>query len=1287
MDDNMVQDVMHHSTSNTFCKVETNQNREIESRQILTNESFKSTVMLATACVRVQNGVQISENCRALLDTGAQMNLITCKCMKKLMLPAINCKQPINGVAGSQILTSKVRIFIGPAFESNFSMQIELLVMDDFCGLLPALEIPTVVPTGIRLADPGFRIPAEVQMLLGAEVWAKIAGNDMYRNKEGTVLQDTYLGYICFGRVVLSNSENSLACLSLTLQENDTDERQLSELLQRFWRIEEESDTENMLSVDEKAVEIFFQNTYHKKNGRYVVQIPFKENVFPLADSRNIVLRRFHQLERKLQRDNQIRQKYIEFMREYIELNHMQIATKPPLLGKTVYIPHHAVVSKFRVVFDGSCKNIAGTSLNKLQKIGPKLQLDLQDQIMCFRLNKIGFIADISKMFRQVLIDESQWDLQRIFWREGPNDPIREYWLKTVTYGLASSVYNAVRALIQCARDYAARYPLAAYTIEKKFYIDDGLMGAENLQKAIKLAEQVKYVLLQGGFELSKWASNSKELLDKMADQSHQKEIAVIDEDKETKVLGLRWITETDELAISAHIENVANAGTKREMLSIISRIYDPNGFIAPIVIAFKMHMQDLWRHEKIGWDSKLPEPIKIRWRKLCSGLELLQQFRIPRWLKTHEMAVIQLHGFADASAKAYGCIIYVRTIDAMGGINCILLSAKSRVAPLKAMTIPRLELLAAELLSEQMQRTIKYCGIKNSRYFCWSDSSIVMGWIQKSALDLKTFVSNRIDKIQKRTKKHVWQHVKSQDNPADLVSRGMMAGELLQSNLWKNGPKWLLQPEVDWPSPKFTITKEMREQYLKECKPSNIDSPLVAPIMHQGGKEPLINTVSGWWKLLRITAYIFRFISNARMKNKRKRKTQRYLSVEEFENAANYWIKLSQSECYKAEISCITIKDDRLPANSKIAGLRPFMDKNGLLRVGGRIDKSLGKNYKIHPIIVPTKTRVCKLILQQAHFDTLCGGVQLMMAYVRNRYWIRCLRSEARAVVRGCVKCVRQAGRTMEQIMGDLPMDRLRPARPFVKTGVDLAGPINIRWTDRIRTDTRNRSALNEDIKGYIVVFVCLVTRAVHLEPVMAISAEAFIWAYKRFTARRGVCEKLYSDKGTNFVRADKDMKKAVKTWQEKSVQDFINWNGTQWTFITPSAPHQGGLWEAAVKQMKVHLKRIMGAEKYSYEALSTLLAEIEACMNSRPICAMSDDPSDSVALTPAHFLIGEPLKLPLPVRHDNPPKMAIGLYNELQARVNAFWRVWSEDYLSTLMERAKWKAEQTNLKAGRLV
>lgn len=1298
-----MQDVAQEPWPTWICRVGTTTD-EIDGSQKIADEEIETTVVLATACVRLQSGLDISKPCRALMDTGAQLNLITNDCVNQLCIPAIRCNQTINGVTGGEIITSKVKVFIKSIHDDRLNLPVELFVINkQFCGFLPTVELRTMVPTGIELADPRFRIPAEVQLLLGADVWAHVQGNVMYRHPDGTLLLETSLGYIVFGRVVLSLHKNKpyYDLLSYALQA-DHSMRNLNRLMEKFWSIEEAPDQKSKLTAEEHAVETYFAQTHYRQNdGRYVVKIPLKENTFPIADSRNISLRRFHQLERYLHKHADEKKLYVDFMRTYERLGHMMVADRKPPIGRTVYIPHHAIkksIEKFRVVFDASSLNVNRISFNKMQMIGPKLQLDLQDQILCFRKHRVSFIADVTKMFRQVMIDPSQWDLQRIFWRENPDLPLKEYCLTTVTYGMASSVFNSVRAMIQCARDNRTNHPLAAKAIEECFYIDDGLMGAASIAEAIQLAKQVDIVLKSGGFVLRNWASNCRELVTAMSAEINSGTIELNDdkETNETKVLGLKWLTENDEMAISVNTDGILDANTKRKMLSIIAGLYDPNGFIAPIVVVAKIIMQDLWRNPELDWDSILPQNVIKQWQQFCMNLHLLKEFKIPRWLKIHEKSIVQLHGFADASARAYGAVIYVRTIDSLGKINCILLCAKSRVAPLKSLTIPRLELEAAQLLSIQLHRVMKTCNLEKIRYFLWTDSSIVLHWINKVPIDLKLYVSNRVAKIQELTKKHAWQHVSSEDNPADLVSRGLNAADFLKNAQWLNGPKWLLTPESRWPESKIILSSDHKTQMEKECKSISARVHLIAPLMYRNSNDTLIRTISSWRSLLRITGYVMRFINNVRAqiaKKRRKKDNQIkridgiYIFGPELEMAANYWIRVAQAEHYKGEIEALKNKDDRLPPRSKIASLRPFLDKNGTLRVGGRISNARCSFNKKHPVIVPPKSRVGELIMKQSHMDTLHGGVQIMMAYIRNNYWMPRLRSELRLITLHCVTCIRQAGKTSEQIMADLPMDRVVPARPFVKCGVDLAGPFDIRLTDRINTATRNRQSLNPELKGYAVVFVCLVTRAVHLEAVMSLSAEAFLTAYKRFVARRGTCEYMYSDNGTNFVRANKELRAAVNSWKDKNVQDYVGWNGTKWTFITPSASHQGGLWEAAVKQMKVHLKRVIGPEKYTYEAMSTLLAEVEACMNSRPICAMADDPDDLTALTPAHFLIGEPLKLPLPLRHEHPPKMAVGLYKQLQARINSFWEKWSTDYLSSLINRPKWKTEQENIRVGQLV
>lgn len=243
------------------------------------------------------------------------------------------------------------------------------------------------------------------------------------------------------------------------------------------------------------------------------------------------------------------------------------------------------------------------------------------------------------------------------------------------------------------------------------------------------------------------------------------------------------------------------------------------------------------------------------------------------------------------------------------------------------------------------------------------------------------------------------------------------------------------------------------------------------------------------------------------------------------------------------------------------------------------------------------------------------------------------------------------------------------------------------MRPSENLYTQTRARARALPDQKGWIAVFVCLVTRAVHLEAVEGMSTDNFLAAYIKFTSRRGHPEKVYSDNGTNFVGANAELKKARDSWKSDHVRRYMYSKGTEWHFIAPSAPHEGGIWEAAVKQMKHHLKRVMGVQKYSFQGITTLLVAVEAILNSRPLCKMSDDPEDQEPLTPAHFLIGRPLVLKMQEKSDTPPYTLNRLYVQLQFQIQSFWKQWSSDYLQSLMQLPKWRQAQDNVQIGQLV
>lgn len=381
---------------------------------------------------------------------------------------------------------------------------------------------------------------------------------------------------------------------------------------------------------------------------------------------------------------------------------------------------------------------------------------------------------------------------------------------------------------------------------------------------------------------------------------------------------------------------------------------------------------------------------------------------------------------------------------------------------------------------------------------------------------------------------------------------------------------------------------------------------------------QPIYMKHDNWNKLINITAYAMRYLHNRDKRNTRI--SGRYLYANERNKAIEYWVRHEQKAYFRKEIECAKANDN-MPPKSQIASLRPIIDKNGLLRVGGRIDKALIGYEKRHQYIVPHKSRLSYLLMKYAHETLLHGGVQAMTYFLRKSFWIPKLRQEARQYIKTCVHCVKHAQSTTKQIIAELPEVRIRPVPTFQNVGIDLAGPYNVRISDKLNMTTRGRQM--PEMKGWIVVFVCLVTRAVHLEPTDGLSTDDFLMAYQNFIGRRGHPERIYSDNGTNFVGANRELTEALQIWQQEKIQYYANANGTEWNFITPSAPHEGGIWEAAVKSMKHHLKRVIGAQKYSWRAMSALTTSIEACLNSRPLCALSDDADDFDALSPAHFLI----------------------------------------------------------------
>ena len=362
----------------------------------------------------------------------------------------------------------------------------------------------------------------------------------------------------------------------------------------------------------------------------------------------------------------------------------------------------------------------------------------------------------------------------------------------------------------------------------------------------------------------------------------------------------------------------------------------------------------------------------------------------------------------------------------------------------------------------------------------------------------------------------------------------------------------------------------------------------------------------------------------------------------------------------------------------SSLLPLNPFIHDDDTIRVGGRVTYSSLRFSQKHPIILPKDNTFSLLLVRQIHLETLHGGIQLMLQTLRQKYWIIHSRQVVKKVIHQCVTCRKFRGATLTQQMGSLPKQRVTPSRPFLASGVDYCGPFNIRVGG-----PRSKTT----VKTYIAIFVCMATKAVHIEVVEDLSSRAFLDAFARFVSRRGRCLEIFSDNATNFHGANRMLKEDLKDWMSEQTQQGISNVGTTWKFISPRSPHQGGLWEAAVKSAKRHMIKIIGAQKLWLCQMQTLMTKIEACLNSRPLISLKDSSDDRMVLTPGDFLIGEPLlAIPEPKITDVPISR-LKQWQYLRKLHQEFWNRWSKDYLSTLQIRSKWFQKINPLKINDVV
>ncbi|XP_037929022.1 uncharacterized protein LOC119663485, partial [Teleopsis dalmanni] len=1006
----------------------------------------------------------------------------------------------------------------------------------------------------------------------------------------------TRLGWTIYG--IIKHEPNTIReTLNLHICECDDDlslQRLVKDFVSNENVIESKKKLENMELEQQRSMQ-----SKISRNGEYfVTRLLWKSNNITMPDNYLMALRRLQCFERKLQSNVTLQSwvcDHIDDMKAKGYKRQLKPNEAEGCYPRKWYLPMFTVSNpnkpqKQRLVWDAAAQ-YDGVSLNACLEKGPDLLTSLVDVLVNFRIGKIGRSGDIKEMFHRVLVKEEDQHSQRFLWRNCDDSrPPDVYLLQVMSFGATCSPSLAQLVKNSNAREYETEFPRAVKCILQRHYVDDMLDSVDTVEEAINLVNEVRNIHKKANFHIRNWVSNSNAVLKAIGNQGQEFQFCSagrrIDHTFEAeKVLGIHWQTDTDmltfDLKFTKATEDVLSGyrlPTKRELLRLMMSIFDPLGMLTFYIIDVKILFQKVWR-SGVSWDDAIPNELVDEWNKWLSLLGGVKNVKIPRcYFATvnKDADSIELHVFVDASEVAYAAVVYLRAKN-RNNIDVSLICSKAKVAPLRPISIPRLELLAAELgarLGNNIKRAID---LKVTSITYWSDSKAVLSWIKSDPRDYKQFVMFRIAEIQELSEAEQWRYIPTKLNVADLATKQTSNPDFTWKNPWYKGPKFLYEAETCWPNnvgvQKYNEDAEIRKQRL-----------LVA---HVAEEEPLIDVYrfSKWERLVRCMAYVKRFMSLLSTNEMKKKKSvNQCLSVEELKWSENFLYQTAQLQDYKKEMTALN-RDANITL-SKISPLRklsPFIDAQNVLRLKGRLDKAvcIDDSTKF-PIILSRKNYITKLIVDWYHRKWKHLNHETVVNEIFQKYHIPGLRRLLKQVRNNCQHCKVRDASPKPPEMSVLPEARLSAySRPFSHVGIDYFGPYTVTVGRRSE-------------KRYGVVFTCLTCRAVHLEIAYSLSASSCCIVIRNFIARRGVPNVIYSDNGTNLTAAEKELRESIKNVDFNELQAEFTSPETQWVFLPPAAPHMGGAWERMVRSIKTVLGAIISPQaKINDEKMHNLFCE----------------------------------------------------------------------------------------------
>ncbi|XP_069109596.1 uncharacterized protein [Argopecten irradians] len=853
-------------------------------------------------------------------------------------------------------------------------------------------------------------------------------------------------------------------------------------------RAERVIDDKRENSVEDEHFLRQVEESVHFENGHYCIALPFRDRNVKLPNNNVQGTQRLKGLKNKLVKNHKFRSDYVNFMDNLLSKGYAEPVPDDQLErndGRVWYLPHHGVYhpkkpDKIRVVFDCSASYM-GVSLNSQLLQGPDLANKLLGVLIRFREEKVAVVGDVEAMFHQVIVPPSDRDCLRFFWWPDGNldkEP-KMYRMVSHLFGATSSPSCCNFALKCTAEEKGHQFePIITETIKRNMYVDDCLTSTVSDEKAKALINDLSALCQEGGFRLTKWTSNSAAVLEAIPEENRatSKQRNLESDSPVERALGVHWFTEKDTLGFQINVKD--QPPTRRGILSMVSSVYDPLGIASPFILTAKSILQNLCK-QGIRWDDDITDTDLRKWNTWISQLHELENVEVERCYKPSDfgnVTSVQLHSFSDASDTGLGMVFYLRFIDETGRIHCSFLLGKSRVAPLKTVTVPRMELTAASSSVKLCKMIKEELGFPINETFYWTDSTSVLRYIANKNARFHTFVANRVSVIHEATEENQWRYVNTKENPADCASRGLSIGKFRQNPQWINGPDFLWKSESEWPEYQLDKTIENDDAEVKRV----VNTASLDKTNSCEGMDRLLTRFSDYTKLKRITAWMLTAIGNlkaavqrtkditdrikssesntrnrekmmetailadrqSRLAEAPKRVKSLFLTSDALNRSEMALARYVQRTDFQEEFESLQ-RCGKVNKSSKLRDLDPYID-NGLLRVGGRLERADMSFDAKHPIILPKESRMSQLLIEDVHRSVGHLGKNSILTVLRQRYWIIRANASIKRVVSRCVICRKYQAPCSRQKMANLPRERLVPDEPpFTKVGMDFFGPL----------------------------------------------------------------------------------------------------------------------------------------------------------------------------------------------------------------------------------------------------